>query len=198
MHCSFSRRSFGLARGPDHPQITPSNLVSEQFGAGTNQFAPLAGLAETVPAQQDYLFGSSYLEALYFPIPRAVWPDKPQGAIVMVIGTFSDPANGESFLEYGEMYANFGLLGVLLGCVLFATLLELMWIRSPRVRESRLICVPSSHGDHVGYLHARLRGERTRWPPRLSSRRKSFRTLSKAGSRSAAIRWTVDRDRPRP
>ena len=88
---------IGLARGPDHPQITPSNLVSEQFGAGSNQFAPLAGLAQTIPAQQDYLFGSSYLEALYFPIPRAVWPDKPQGAIVMVIGEFSDPANGELF-----------------------------------------------------------------------------------------------------
>jgi hypothetical protein len=120
---------IGLARGPDRPSITPTNLISEQFGAGSNQFAPLAGLVQTIPAQQDYLLGSSYLEALYFPIPRAVWPEKPQGAIPQVIGRFSDASNGESFLEYGEMYANFGVIGVILGCVLFAALLELMWIR---------------------------------------------------------------------
>jgi len=66
---------------------------------------------------------------LYFPIPRAVWLDKPQGAIPEVIGRFSDASNGESFLEYGEMYANFGVIGVVVGCVVFASLLELMWIR---------------------------------------------------------------------
>jgi oligosaccharide repeat unit polymerase len=120
---------IGLARGPDHPSITATNLIDEQFGAGSSLFAPLAGLAQTIPAQQNYLFGSSYLEAFYFPIPRAVWPDKPQGAIVRVIGQFSDASNGESFLEYGEMYANFGVAGVVLGCVLFAALLEWMWIR---------------------------------------------------------------------
>jgi oligosaccharide repeat unit polymerase len=120
---------IGVARGSGHPPITPANLVDEQFGTGANLFAPLAGLAQTIPAQQNYFLGSSYLEALYFPIPRALWPDKPQGAIVQVIGSFSNASNGESFLEYGEMYANFGVVGALVGCVLFAALLELMWIR---------------------------------------------------------------------
>jgi oligosaccharide repeat unit polymerase len=120
---------IGLARGPDHPSITATNLINEQFGQGSDQFSPLSGLTQTIPAQQDYLFGSSYLEALYFPIPRALWPDKPVGAIVQVVGQFSDQSNGESFLEYGEMYANFGVAGVIVGCVFFAALLEWMWIR---------------------------------------------------------------------
>jgi oligosaccharide repeat unit polymerase len=128
---------IGIARGPDHAPITPTNVIDEQFGSGSNLFAPLAGLAQTIPTQQNYMLGSSYLEALYFPVPRAFWPGKPQGAIVQVIGRFSNPGNGESFPEYGEMYANFGVFGVLLGCVLFAALLELAWIRFSRSVDGR-------------------------------------------------------------
>jgi hypothetical protein len=111
---------------------------------GSDLFSPLAGLTETVPAQHDYLLGSSYLEALYFPIPRALWQAKPQGAILEVTAGFASVTNGESFPEYGEMYANFGLPGVILGCLLFAALLEWLWIRfAASAGKSRLFVYPA-------------------------------------------------------
>jgi hypothetical protein len=119
----------GVARGPNKPPITVAAVADSQFGQGSDLFAPLAGLAQTVPAQADYLRGSSYLDALYFPIPRALWPAKPEGAILGVMAQFSDLSNGESFPEYGEMYANFGVAGVILGCLLFGAVMEGMWIR---------------------------------------------------------------------
>jgi hypothetical protein len=127
----------GVARSPAAQPVTAGTVIDSQFGQGSDLFAPLAGLAQTVPAQQNYLMGSSYLEALYFPIPRALWPGKPQGAIIGVLGSFSNVTNGESFPEYGEMYANFGAAGVILGCAFFAALMEGMWIRFAASTDKR-------------------------------------------------------------
>jgi oligosaccharide repeat unit polymerase len=120
---------IGVARGQGERSFTVENLTSSQFGEGSDLFSPLAGLTQTVPAQHPYLLGSSYLDALYFPIPRALWADKPRGEILDVTAAFANVNTGESFPEYGEMYANFGLAGVVVGCLLFAALLEWLWIR---------------------------------------------------------------------
>ncbi len=134
----------GVARGQGDRSFTLANLTSSQFGPGSDLFSPLAGLTQAVPAQHDYLWGSSYLDALYFPIPRAIWHDKPQGAILDVTAAFADVSAGESFPEYGEMYANFGLAGVILGCLLFAALLEWLWIQfATSVGKSRLFVYPA-------------------------------------------------------
>jgi oligosaccharide repeat unit polymerase len=133
----------GVARGQGTRSFTVANLFTSQFVQGSDLFSPLAGLTQTVPAQHDYLWGSSYLEALYFPIPRAVWPAKPQGAILDVTAGFANVSNGESFPEYGEMYANFGLPGVILGCLTFAAFLEWLWIRfAESAARSRLFVYP--------------------------------------------------------
>ena len=134
----------GVARQQGDRSFTVANLFTSQFVQGSDLFSPLAGLTQTVPAQHDYLWGTSYLEALYFPIPRAVWPAKPQGAILDVTAGFADVTNGESFPEYGEMYANFGVPGVVLGCLVFAALLEWVWIRfAESAGKSRLFVYPT-------------------------------------------------------
>jgi hypothetical protein len=58
-----------------------------------------------------------------------LWPAKPLGSILTLTASFADIRNGESFPEYGEMYANFGVVGVILGCILFGAVLEWMWSR---------------------------------------------------------------------
>ena len=134
----------GVAREQGDRSFTVAALYTSQFVQGSDLFSPLAGLTETVPAQHDYLLGSSYLEALYFPIPRALWQAKPQGAILEGTAGFASVTNGESFPEYGEMYANFGLPGVILGCLLFAALLEWLWIRfAASAGKSRLFVYPA-------------------------------------------------------
>ena len=135
---------IGVARGQGDRTFTVANLTSSQFGEGSDLFSPLAGLAQTVPAQHPYLLGASYLDALYFPIPRAIWADKPRGEILDVTAAFANVNTGESFPEYGEMYANFGLPGVILGCLLFAALLEWLWIRfAMSVGKSHLFVYPA-------------------------------------------------------
>jgi len=134
----------GVAREQGDRSFTLANLTASQFGEGSDLFSPLAGLTQTVPTEHPYLFGASYLDALYFPIPRAIWQDKPRGEILDLTASFADVSTGESFPEYGEMYANFGLLGVILGCLIFAALLEWLWIRfAMSAQKSRLLVYPA-------------------------------------------------------
>lgn len=105
------------------------SAVSGQTGNSNDLFVTTAGLAQNVPAKYDYLAGSSYLAIVALPIPRALWKSKPIGSMVELQNHFFDSKAGSSFPEYGEMYANFGLFGVALGCFGLGYLLEAMWLR---------------------------------------------------------------------
>jgi oligosaccharide repeat unit polymerase len=132
---------FGAVVGAVRVQGVDSTSSSgvSLFAEDQDLFAPLAGLVQTVPAQQDYLAGASYLEALYFPIPRTIWPSKPEGTMVELTSRFSDVNNGVSTPEYGEMYANFGFVGVIVGCLLFASILEWAWLRFAAATGTRYL-----------------------------------------------------------
>jgi oligosaccharide repeat unit polymerase len=130
----------GVARGAvGSRNVTIGTVIAEPFGSGNDLFLPLAGLAETVPGQFPYFHGTSYLEAAVFLIPRGLWSGKPQGSIARVT-TAMDPNNsGLAFPEFGEMYANFGLPGVVIGSLFFGALIELLCrrlARSTSIRES--------------------------------------------------------------
>ncbi len=136
---------IGVFREPaDKRQITLRNLTFQSVGGGTELFAPLAGLAETVPRQVPYLDGSSYLETLVFPIPRSLWHSKPAGKITGLTHVFDPSDAGLAFPEFGEMYANFGFLGLVLGSILVGLLVEWLWLRlakTPSLREAVLVSV---------------------------------------------------------
>lgn len=135
----------GVARGAAGQRtLSADNVIAAPFGSGSDLFSPLAGLAQTVPSQIPYLDGSSYLEIFVFPVPRFLWHAKPEGAISTVVQTFDPRDAGLAFPEFGEMYANFGLPGVVIGSLLLGLLVEWLWIRlarSPSLRESVLISV---------------------------------------------------------
>jgi len=139
----------GVAReaaGSRH--VTFSTVLAEPFGSGNDLFLPLAGLASTVPGQLPYLRGSSYLQIPIFAVPRALWKSKPQSDISTVI-TVLDPGNsGLAFPEFGEMYANFGMPGVITGCLILGVLVELFTRRLAR-SESIQDAVFISVGDAV-------------------------------------------------
>lgn len=119
-------------------QVDTSDLgavLNDQAGERSDLFRTTVGLAENVPARYDYLDGESYLEIFVLPIPRAIWEDKPVGRMPELQGNFFDTRIGASFPEYGEMYANFGLTGVAVGCLLFGALLQYTWVRFSRTDD---------------------------------------------------------------
>ena len=68
-YCRLDRLQRAYWRCPRtrNRSFTVATLTASQFGEGSDLFAPLAGLVQTVPAQHPYLLGSSYLDALYSP-----------------------------------------------------------------------------------------------------------------------------------
>jgi hypothetical protein len=80
-----------------------------------------------VPDYHDYLYGSTMVAVLYNPVPRILWPDKPSPSPIDILvktgfglGSIPNPNIAVSFI--GELYANFGWFGVLLGMAVFGWL----------------------------------------------------------------------------
>lgn len=107
----------------------------DSFLRGSDLFTPLAGLAVTVTPSRAFLDGRSYLELAIFPLPRALWEDKPTGEIAALTATFDPYGSGLAFPEFGELYANFGHTGVTLGMIAFGWLLEVLWLRFSRTED---------------------------------------------------------------
>ncbi len=135
---------IGIVRGVSGSRSVTLQSVSQQAFERDELFAPLAGLTIVLPSETPYLHGKSYTETPVFVVPRALWPGKPKGEISSVTKLF-DPGNaGLAFPEYGEMYANFGLPGVIIGSILFGLLVEWLWIRfatSESLPEAVLLAV---------------------------------------------------------
>lgn len=119
--------------------IDLSSFVDKQVRGGT--FATSAVLVDTVPDHFEYLYGRSYVEVLAMPVPRALWPDKPEGAVKDLQRAFFSKEIGASFPFSGELYANFGWIGAALGCVLFGFLLEGSWLALTRARTTAGVVV---------------------------------------------------------
>jgi hypothetical protein len=124
----------GLREQRDDKTVDVAAFVDKQVRGGV--FATTAVLVDTVPARYDHLEGSSYAEVVTMPVPRALWDDKPEGAVKDLQRAFFRQEMGASFAFYGELYANFGWLGTALGCVAFGALLEAVWLRLLRARTA--------------------------------------------------------------
>ncbi len=87
----------------------------------------LAYVPEVVPHQA----GSTYLEAALRPIPRAIWPDKPEGADTQLMRVLwpdlADQGIGLAFSFFGEPFLNFGVPGVLAIALLFGMAWRTLW-----------------------------------------------------------------------
>jgi oligosaccharide repeat unit polymerase len=131
---------IGVARGADTSrEVTFGTVMEEPFGAGNNLFLPVAGLSTTVPAEIPYLHGDSYLQVFVLPVPRVLWPAKPEDDITVVTTRFDPGNSGIAFPAFGEGYANFGFIGVVL-CGIFlggaAELLHRLFASSHNLKGS--------------------------------------------------------------
>lgn len=129
----------GLRDQSGEKSIDVGAFVDKQVRGGT--FATTAVLVMTVPDHYAPLNGSSYAEVLAMPVPRALWPDKPEGATKDLQRTFFRSEIGASFPFYGESYANFGWWGTAIACGLFGFALESVWVRLLAARRAWQVIV---------------------------------------------------------
>jgi len=80
---------------------------------------------------ESYLAGGSILDAILAPIPRILWPDKPiemGGSEIVSRYSGLEFASGTSVAvcPVMELYINFGTLGVIIGYLIFGTIVGLL------------------------------------------------------------------------
>lgn len=107
--------------------VDATAFVEKELRGGV--FAATAGLTQHVPSTRDHLWGAGYAEILTMPVPRALWPDKPEGVTKELQAAWFPQLIGASYPFYGELYANFGLAGTVVGAFGFGALLEYAWLR---------------------------------------------------------------------
>jgi oligosaccharide repeat unit polymerase len=88
---------------------------------GNEMFQELLYITTRVPDSVPYQMGASYIVQLCAPIPRFLWPGKPSldtGILMAELRGEVDKRSGQAYYTrspglLGEMYLNFGLLGVI-------------------------------------------------------------------------------------
>ena len=101
-----------------------------RFANDLRIYPPYYSLLQAFPRDHDYLWGSSYLYVFLSPIPRGLWPGKPDAPVRTVLrSAFGERAvtQGVAYPNIGELYVNFGLPGEILGMALFGYLLRQLW-----------------------------------------------------------------------
>lgn len=103
----------------------PAGEVSSVL-ASFSYFNRLLLTVETIPDREPFLQGRTFAAAFLFPVPRALWPQKPYGfgTVVAAWYGFEPGTVGIPATLIGELYANFQCMGVFLGMLLLGWLLK--------------------------------------------------------------------------
>lgn len=98
---------------------------------GLNQFPDFQKALKKFPKEHDYLGGETFFAVLVNPIPREFWPEKPVGigAIMGEIDPISRKGVSISISIFGELYANFGYIGTILGLFIAGFMLKYLFIK---------------------------------------------------------------------
>jgi hypothetical protein len=106
-----------------------------------NEAATVSALWEAVPSTLEYKYGKTYLPVVTWIVPRFIWHDKPTfqyfneiGHVTGMIGPF-DTATTIVYTSIGELYLNFGVLGVPLG--MFAIGMLSRWLYQSLIAGTR-------------------------------------------------------------
>jgi hypothetical protein len=104
-----------------------TTAVQVELGGNFIQLQTLSFLIEGMGERLDWQLGKTPLSLLTMPVPRAFWPDKPLPATGPFTSAFFPglyEGSGTTIPPgiIGEMYMNFGSLGVAVGMFLFGTL----------------------------------------------------------------------------
>ena len=116
---------YGLARGRAMifwglRDLTLSNLLAP-LESDLSTYRAFYSMVNRFPSEHHYLLGSTFLYTAVMIIPRAVWPGKPDNPVrSMIEASLNTRArmSGTAVANLGEFYANFGVIGIVIGMYL--------------------------------------------------------------------------------
>ena len=92
---------------------------------------PLAYLMSQTPERIPYLLGETYYPILLKAVPRAIYPNKPEDITDLgqryAFLPEGNEINAFKVHQIGEMYINFGIIGVLLGMLILGAVLRALY-----------------------------------------------------------------------
>lgn len=94
--------------------------------------AKTAAIISHVSTNDGYLLGQSFINFIFTPVPRILWPEKPNIRIGPYVGQEILGFNNESGAPpggVGELYLNFGWPGVVIGMALLGAIVGRLWRR---------------------------------------------------------------------
>ncbi len=101
--------------------VEPYGKEYAAISARTSLVLPFAYVVELTPERIPYWMGKTYLTLLWMPLPRLLFPWKPEKTLGQQFGhrygllAPSDTTTSFNFPQLIEMYANFGAFGVIAG-----------------------------------------------------------------------------------
>ena len=113
------------------------------FDSDFTVFKPFYGIIEHFPKDMPFQYGKEMLLYTFVMIiPRVIWPGKPDALQKMVVTTaVSETAaqSGMAFVNLGEFYFEFGILGCIVSMFLFGVLSRYLR-RIAKINSDGLIC----------------------------------------------------------
>jgi hypothetical protein len=109
-----------------------SDALIEMASTRLAQFTVFGEVIADTPAMVPFWAGASYYTALFKPIPRVIWPDKPEEVSGQTFGhrynliSATNISTSFNLPQTVELYANFGLIGVIAGMFMFGLIYRLL------------------------------------------------------------------------
>lgn len=99
-----------------------------EFASRSTSTSGELGIYGRIPSQLDFIYGSSYLAFIVTPVPRFLWNDKPRaGGHQTAVYVFDRPDTAIPPGGVGELYMNFGLIGVVVGMLITGFLYKVVF-----------------------------------------------------------------------
>lgn len=138
-----------LRNDQDADWVVDSSAIETTLETNFNIYQPFYGVVTKYPSEYSYTYGEGMIfDTLITFYPRMLWPDKPKArdfaslrAIRNSMGNQVIDQAGMAVPNIGEIYVDFGLIGIIIIMFLYGRVLRWMvsWYRNERVDLETLI-----------------------------------------------------------
>lgn len=104
--------------------LLPLSTLESVFGANRGGITAISHLVEMTPDETPFRYGRTMIDWIVFPIPRALWEDKPVNVGSQLASIIYGANNGTPPGLIGDLYWNFWLLGVIIGMLVLGVVLR--------------------------------------------------------------------------